>query len=101
MAVEEQVHMRGRVVVVRGNVHEMDAKVIPCEVEGQGPVGGVAIASHHLDRAGAGEAQLVENPIAADVAQMPDFVGGGDALDEGVGEFVVRIGDDRYASRLG
>ena len=92
MAVEEQVDLGRR--GGRRDVDQADAQAGPGEVQGEGPIGdGIAIAADYLQRL-AGGAQFVEDPFAADIAQVPDLVSGGNPFDKLVGEFVVRVGED-------
>ncbi len=97
MAVEEEVDVGRR--SGWGDVDEVDAEGAALEVQGEGPVCyGVAIAAYDFEGFSGG-AEFIENPLGADVAEVPDFVGGGELLDECGGQFVVGIGDDGDVGR--
>jgi hypothetical protein len=98
VAVKEEVDTGRR--VGRGDVDEADAETGANEVEGEGPVAdGVAIAADHFYRFAAG-AELVKEPVATDVAEVPDLVGAGNALYELERQFVMRIRDDGDTGRF-
>jgi hypothetical protein len=92
VAVENDVHLLKW--FGRRDMDKVDVQPSPGEIEGQGPIrAGIAIAANDFERL-ATEAELIEDPFAADIPEVPDFAGFGYALGELVGKFVVGVRDD-------
>ena len=98
VSVKYQVHTRGW--RRRRNVHQVDAQAHAIEIKCEWPVSsGVAISANHLERF-APCPQFVQNPLPADIAQMPDLVRAGNALYELERQFVMRIRDNCDSGRF-
>ena len=70
------------------------------QIESQRPVEvGVAVAANDLHGRADG-AQALEERRFADVAEMPDFIGGGDLCADFLRQVVVRVGEDGDAHGL-
>ena len=97
MSMQHQIRLRHR--LIRRNMDEMNSKTHLREFKCQRPFILVTIPPDHLQRL-PGNPQLIQNPFAADIAQMPDLVSPGNSLHERVRKLVMGIRNNGYASRF-
>jgi hypothetical protein len=94
MAVEEEVAARRS---LWRDVCKADASAVKFEVKDLRPGGmRVAIAANPA-KGGGQSAELVENPSAADIPEMPDLIGTSEGVEQMGGKAVMGVSEDGHA----
>ena len=59
----------------------------------------IAIAANHAQRP-SHDAELIQDSLCANIAQMPDFIRAGGEIDNALWQFVMGVGQHENAQRL-